>query len=199
MAIPVARVHLTVAHAALPALLPTPPVWKMMMMPEPLFSTPPPCAFVIVPKQSPSLPKPGRADAEERWDARKKAVSPASSAAGHRRRRSPESDSTSAGRASSSSERWDSRKKKSVMSASSSRSSVSRADSMERASGGGDSPIGGASSTERWDSNKRTLSRVSSSAEHLNTYMKHRPLLPGDRLDVDDDGESSSTGSNDIE
>ncbi|CAD6256944.1 unnamed protein product [Miscanthus lutarioriparius] len=67
MAIPVARVHLAMAHAALPALLPTPPKWKML----PLLPTP--CVAAIVPMP---LAKPSRADSGERWDACK--IKPAS-------------------------------------------------------------------------------------------------------------------------
>jgi hypothetical protein len=62
MAIPVARVHLAVAHAALPALVPTPPKCEML----PLLPTP--CVAVVLPKP---LAKPSRADSDERWDARK--------------------------------------------------------------------------------------------------------------------------------
>ncbi|KAJ1264785.1 hypothetical protein BS78_08G028200 [Paspalum vaginatum] len=76
MAVPVARVHLAMAHAALPALLPTPPKWKMMAAQL----TPPPCA-ALLPRSPPK--KPGRADSDERWDARKmKPASPASSSSG---------------------------------------------------------------------------------------------------------------------
>jgi len=64
MAIPVARVHLAMAHAALPALLPTPPKWKML----PLLPTP--CVATILGLPKP-LAKPSRADSDERWDARK--------------------------------------------------------------------------------------------------------------------------------
>ncbi|KAJ1264786.1 hypothetical protein BS78_08G028300 [Paspalum vaginatum] len=97
MAVPVARVHLAMAHAALPALLPTPPKWKMIA-PQ---LTPPPCVALLLPKwdarkikpsaspasssssagestassckirKRPSC-KPGRADAVDRWDAHKK-------------------------------------------------------------------------------------------------------------------------------
>jgi hypothetical protein len=62
MAIPVARVHLKVAHAALPALLPTLPKWKML----PLLPTPGPCLAAILPKLLATV-KPSRADADERW------------------------------------------------------------------------------------------------------------------------------------
>ena len=67
MAIPVARVHLAMAHAALPGLLPTPPKC-MSMMATPSLLPMPPCA-IILPSSSP--PKLSRADAAERWDAHK--------------------------------------------------------------------------------------------------------------------------------
>jgi hypothetical protein len=88
MAIPVARVHLKVAHAALPALLPTPPKWKML----PLLPTP--CLAAILPKP---LAKPSQADSDERWDARKtKSATSASSSP-----RSTDSVRSCAGRGSS--------------------------------------------------------------------------------------------------
>jgi hypothetical protein len=63
MAIPVARVHLAMAHAALPGLLPTSPRYTLL----PLLPAPP-CA-IILPNGSPA--RPSRADAAERWDAYK--------------------------------------------------------------------------------------------------------------------------------
>ncbi|KAG0528781.1 hypothetical protein BDA96_05G042200 [Sorghum bicolor] len=160
MAIPVARVHLKVAHAALPALLPTPPKWKML----PLLPTPCVAAAAILQAKTPA--KPSRADADERWDAHKnKTKTNVRSFAG--RRSSRKSSTTSPpkpGRADSA-ERWDAHKK--AASPASSSSSCS-----------GTSPISRASSGERWDVHKK---RCPPQAELL------------------DDGESSSTGSNDID
>ncbi|PUZ63004.1 hypothetical protein GQ55_3G032800 [Panicum hallii var. hallii] len=204
MAIPVARVHLAMAHAALPGLLPSPP--KCMMMMPPLLPTPP-CA-IILPSSSP--PKPSRADAAERWDAHKikpggSPTSPSSSSGG---RRSLDGESSSPGRASSC-ERWDSDKKKNVAAASSSasrtsspgRSSSSRADSEERWDAHKkpmsltSSSSSARSNTKGCDSSKRRpSSRASSTAARLDARKK-----PGARrTDELDDGESS-TGSNDIE
>ncbi|CAN6335598.1 unnamed protein product [Urochloa humidicola] len=135
MAIPVARVHLAMAHAALPALLPTPPKWKMM----PLLPTPP-CALVILPVSPPDKPKAGRADAVERWDAHE-AVKPAASPA-------------------SSCERWDSNKKTATSSTTSSSSSPSRASSSGKKWGSNKRrpvtvTVSRASSAERWDAHKK--------------------------------------------
>ena len=184
MAIPVARVHLKVAHAALPALLPTPPKWKML----PLLSTPPCVAAAVLPK--PLAKKPSRADADERWDAHKaKPASPASSASPSSGPRSaadstvrssgpglasfPRKNATSPppkpGRADSV-ERWDAHKK--TASATSS-SSSSGASSLKW-------PISRATSAERWD-----------------VHKKRRPPQP--QAEPLDDDESSSTGSNDID
>ncbi|CAL4896837.1 unnamed protein product [Urochloa decumbens] len=163
MAIPVARVHLAMAHAALPALLPTPPKWKMM----PLLPTPP-CAVIL---PIPSPPKPSHADAVERWDAHK-VVKPASPAS------SPGSGKSTAagspGRASSCSrDRWDSNKKTSTASSSSSASQSQ------------------ASSGDKWGSNKRRPVNVSraSSAERWDAHKKPRPPQAGG---IDDDGQSSN-------
>ncbi|KAK3151812.1 hypothetical protein QOZ80_3AG0250910 [Eleusine coracana subsp. coracana] len=176
------------AHAALPGLLPTPPL----------------CAAIIVPSQSPpnkpagradavdrwdackntlkSPPnKPGRADATERWDARKitaQASIPASvSSSGHMS--SPSSEAKKKSSSASSCARWDSDKKKSATSSSSSSSSSNR------------------SCPARWDSNKRpVISRgCSSSAERWDAHKKPRPPLANDDGPDVDDGDSS-TGSN---
>jgi len=185
MAIPVARVHLKVAHAALPALLPTPPKWKML----PLLPTP--CVAAILPKPAPD--KPSRDDSDERWDAHKakpaclassasssssgprSADSVRSSAAGHE---SPCKNASwppaKPGRADSA-ERWDAHKK-AVSPASSSSSSSSSATSSLASST--ECPICSASSADRWDLHK-----------------KRRPP----QAELLDDGESSSTGSNDID
>ncbi|XP_002450293.1 putative protein TPRXL [Sorghum bicolor] len=179
MAIPVARVHLKVAHAALPALLPTPPKWKML----PLLPTPCVAAAAILQAKTPA--KPSRADADERWDAHKNKTKTKSGSAEFSASSSPRSTSADsvrsfAGRRSSrkssttsppkpgradSAERWDAHKK--AASPASSSSSCS-----------GTSPISRASSGERWDVHKK---RCPPQAELL------------------DDGESSSTGSNDID
>ncbi|CAN6330576.1 unnamed protein product [Urochloa humidicola] len=170
MAIPVARVHLAMAHAALPALLPTPPKWNMM----PLLPTPP-CAVIL--PMSPPKPKPSRADAVERWDAHKtvKPASPASSSGSGKSTVSP-------GRASSC-ERWDSNKKTATPSSSSSSTTSSSSSASRRASG----------SAEKWDSNKRRPVSRASSAERWDAHKKPRPPQAGG---IDDDGQSS-TGSND--
>ncbi|CAD6235526.1 unnamed protein product [Miscanthus lutarioriparius] len=187
MAIPVARVHLAMAHAALPALLPTPPKWKML----PLLPTPP-CVAAVLPK---SLAKPSRADSDERWDARKttkptSAEPSASSSSSTTGPRSTGSVRSSAGHGSprknvtspppkpgraDSVERWDAHKK-AASPASSSSSSSSRTSSLISSSKW---PISRATSAERWD------------------VHKERPPPQADqRLD---DCESSSTGSNDLD
>ncbi|CAD6258213.1 unnamed protein product [Miscanthus lutarioriparius] len=175
MAVPVARVHLKVAHAALPALHPTPPKWKMLPL------LPMPCLAAILPIPKP-FTKPSRADSDERWDAHKaKPASTESSASS-----SPRSaDSvSSAGRGSSrnsaisppkpgradSAERWDAHKKAAIPASSS--SSSSGTSSLVSSSKW---PISHSSSSgERWDVHKK---RCQQQAELL------------------DDGESSSTGS----
>ncbi|TVU26867.1 hypothetical protein EJB05_29437, partial [Eragrostis curvula] len=174
MAIPVARVHLAMAHAALPGLLPTPPEWKMAPA---LLPTPPSAA--VLPKQSPA-PKPAcRADAVERWDACKKNALKSTSKPGR----------------ADAAERWDARKiapqasaassclsgKKSAMASSSSSSASSRSSSR----------------TAKRDGSKRPVSRGSSSAERRDAHKK--PRQPPHADAVDDDGENSSTGSNDME
>nr|CAB3463115.1 unnamed protein product [Digitaria exilis] len=164
MAIPVARVHLAMAQAALPALLPTPPKLKMMM--PPLLPTPP-CA-VVIPMSSPPR-KPSRADADQNWVASKSATK----------------CSSNPGRASSC-ERWDSNKKSAAASSSSSSSSgsssASRASSSEKWDSNNNKrrPVvtaSRASSVERWDAHK-----------------KQKPRQPPQQQaadGVDDDGQSS--------
>ncbi|RCV36539.1 hypothetical protein SETIT_7G326900v2 [Setaria italica] len=177
MAIPVARVHLAMAHAALPALLPTPPKSKML----PLLPTPPPCILIL--PMSP--PKPSRADADERWDARK-AVKPASPApsSGSSGQRTPDGKNTDRPGRASSCERWGSNKKSATSSSS---------------SGGGISSARRASSTgEKWDSNKRRPGTGSRAERWDDAHKKPRPPQAGGGID-DEDGQSSSTGSNDME
>nr|CAB3459420.1 unnamed protein product [Digitaria exilis] len=168
MAIPVARVHLAMAHAALPALLPTPPKLKMMM--PPLLPTPP-CA-VILPMSSPPPRKPSRADADQNWVASKSATK----------------CSSNPGRASSC-ERWDSNKKSAA--ASSSSSSSGGSSSASRASSSGDSKwrsnkrrpavtVSRASSAERWDAHKKP--------------RPQQQVADG----VDDDGQSSTGSNDDM-
>ncbi|TKW07876.1 hypothetical protein SEVIR_7G336600v4 [Setaria viridis] len=210
MAIPVARVHLAMAHAALPGLLPTPP--KCMM--SPLLPTPP-CVIVILPTRSPP-PKPSRADAAERWDAHKTepaAGSPTSSSSSAGGQRSLYGESSSPGRASSC-ERWDRNKKKIAAAAASS--------SASRTSSPGRSSSSRADSEEKWDARKKpvSLSSSSSSARSNNkgcdgssrrransratttaagrwdAHKKPTAALRTNEID-DDDGESS-TGSNDM-
>uniref|UniRef100_A0A0E0LVD4 1,3-beta-glucan synthase component FKS1-like domain-containing protein n=1 Tax=Oryza punctata TaxID=4537 RepID=A0A0E0LVD4_ORYPU len=163
----------------LPALLPTPPRSQML----PLLPTP---CLIILPAsfRAPpaSGPKPGRADAVERWDARKKASCSAASSS---------SSSSSSGfpcRADSC-ERWDAHKNKKAGAASSSKASggisPGRANSCERwdahKTPGSPASSTGSSrnpcrvdSVERWDSNKRPLSRASS-AERWDMNKKPRP------------------------
>ncbi|KAL6641870.1 hypothetical protein ACP70R_020051 [Stipagrostis hirtigluma subsp. patula] len=210
MAVPVARVHLAMAHAALPALLPTPPEWKAM----PLLPTPP-CA-VILPKPP---RKPSRADADERWDAHKKPASQSSSAG------KPSSDgksNISGGRASSC-ERWDINKKSVASSSSASNVSngsaisngKSRADAEERwdackkpakLAAAAESTTSSASSCspgsrttssgeKRDSSNTRAISGAPASAARWDAHKKPRPS----QADVLVDDGASSSGSNDME
>ncbi|CAN6335597.1 unnamed protein product [Urochloa humidicola] len=182
MAIPVARVHLAMAHAALPALLPTPP--KCLMLP--LLPTPPCPRAVVLPISSP--PKaPSRADADERWDARKNAPSKPGRAdsdgrwdahkinAGGRPESSSSSGSSSSstGRASSC-ERWDSNKPTASVASSSSTTSTANSSFLP--------PPKRASLSDRWDSNKRRA---------------RKPGAPP-RTDELDDGESSTGSSRDM-
>jgi hypothetical protein len=178
MAVPVARVHLKVAHAALPALLPTPPKCNMLQLLPP----PPPCVATILPKP---LAKPGRADADERWDARKtkpaSAAGPSASASSGPR--SADRIRSSAGRGSSRKnvtspppkpyradavERWDAHKKPESPASSSSSSGTSSLASSSKYK----IPISRATSAERWD-----------------VHKKRRPSQADQRLD---DGESSN-------
>ncbi|CAN6374175.1 unnamed protein product [Urochloa humidicola] len=182
MAIPVARVHLAMAHAALPGLLPTPPRCAMF----PLLPLPaPPCAIVL-PNNSP--PRPSRADASGMWDAHKHTIkpagSPASSSSGSQRslgsnkkvvtRTSPASSSRA-----DSEERWDAHKRPASPASSSSSSSASsnkmKTCHITRRPNGGRAS---SSTAERWDAHKN--GRRSPAADEV------------------DDGESS-TGSNDME
>ncbi|KAJ1287996.1 hypothetical protein BS78_02G054400 [Paspalum vaginatum] len=164
MAIPVARVHLAAAHAALPGLLPTPPNSNML----PRLATR--CVLILpmsppkpgsradaadVVRKSPSLSKPGRADAAERWDARKiKPSSPASPSSSQR----SSSDSNSGSGRSCSHERWDAKKKSS---SGSNNSLTSRA-------------AAASSAAARWDSTKLAIN-CSSSAERLDAHKKPCP------------------------
>jgi hypothetical protein len=198
MVIPVARVHLAVEHAALPALLPTPPKSKML----PLLPTSCVCVAAI-----PSLPMPpSRADSDEPWDAHKAKPRPpciASSASPWRRRSPlPATVSSSAARASSS-DVSDPRKN-----ATSPPPKPGRADSVERwdAHKNATSPPlkpGRADSVERWDAHKKAApaipgtssssSGTSSCTERWDVHKKR--CLP--QAVLLDDGESNRTGSND--
>ncbi|TVU26869.1 hypothetical protein EJB05_29440, partial [Eragrostis curvula] len=164
MAIPVARVHLAMAHAALPGLLPTPPELKKM---APLLSS----DVVVLPKQSPQL-KPGRADADERWDARKNAAKPAPPTPGR-------ADAV---------ERWDAHKAKSALSTSSSSSSSSSATSH--------SARPASSSNQKWKTNKQRAVSRAASAERWDARKQPPPVHA---KEVDDDDDKSSTGSNEVE
>jgi hypothetical protein len=170
MAITIDRVHLAVAHVALPALLPTPCV-----------------AAVVLPKP---LAKPSRADSDERWDARKTAMTkPASTHHQCSASSSPrQADSSSArrkngtappkpGRADSAGP-WVAHNKTTIpfpaSSSSSSRTSSSHV------------------SSDKWT---MTMSRASSSADRWDVHKKQRPLQATTELLDLDDGKSS-TGSN---
>ncbi|EES08538.1 hypothetical protein BDA96_05G139500 [Sorghum bicolor] len=181
MAIPVARVHLAMAHAALPALLPTPPKWKML----PLLPTPPcpcPCvAAAILPKPL-AKPKPSRADSYEsvRSSENIRVVHGSSS---------PRKSATSApppkpGRADSV-ERWDAHKKAASPALSSSLSPCSGTSSL-------------VSSCSKW-----LISRATSSAERWDVHKeRRRPPQADHHQRLVDDGESSSTagsGDDDID
>ncbi|CAL4989520.1 unnamed protein product [Urochloa decumbens] len=186
MAIPVARVHLAMAHAALPGLLPSPPGCMML----PLLPLPaPPCAAIILPNNSP--PRPSRADAAGRWDAHKTKPAgspvPSSSSSSSGSQRSLDSNkkqvvtrtsSTASSSRADSDERWDAHKTPASPAASSSSASKNRTKTCHvnrRPNGGRVSP---SSSVERWDAQK-----------------KQPRAPPADELD---DG-ASSTGSNDVE
>jgi hypothetical protein len=147
---------------------------------------PTPCVFTILGLPKP-LAKPSRADSDERWDARKtKAASIESSASSSPR--SADSVRSNAGRGSScknatspppkpgradSVERWDAHKK-----------AASRASSSSSSSSG----------TSPLVSSTCTISHASS-AERWDVHKKRRPP----QAKALDDGESSSTGSNDID
>ncbi|CAM0874759.1 unnamed protein product [Alopecurus aequalis] len=134
----VERAMAKAAAALLPGLLPTPPR-----------STVAPC-LIILPSSFASKPKPGRADAVDRWDAHKKPRSPASSCG-----------SSSPGRASSG-ERWDINKKISRSNNSSTRSSSSLSQgsnsTLRDKWGSSKRPPSRASSTDRWDTQKKARS-----------------------------------------
>ncbi|KAL6883755.1 hypothetical protein ACP4OV_011169 [Aristida adscensionis] len=184
MAVTVARVHLAVAHAALPPLLPTPP--KSMMLP--LLPTPP-CVVATLPAVSP--PKISRADSDERWDARKNAATPLAKP----------------GRADSG-ERWDAHKNKPGISpapydggkASQDGKKTTIATSSSSSRGICSSSTGASATSQTWVSNKRPVTvsvrRASSSAARWDVHKKPRSLQAA--VVLVDDGESSS-GSNDVE
>jgi hypothetical protein len=174
MAVTVARVHLAMAHAAMPGLLPTPPEWKML----PLLPTPPCAAAIAIP--APSPPKPSRADAVERWDACKSAPV-----------KSPPKPSRA-----DAVERWDACKTSSDGKDKSSSSSTGRASSCERWDVNKKSPTSfSSSSCRKWERTKRPVINrgSSSSAERWDAHKKPRLPQAGE-----DDGQSS-TGSNDME
>ncbi|KQJ92243.1 hypothetical protein BRADI_4g42445v3 [Brachypodium distachyon] len=127
------------AAALLPGLLRTPPP----------MSTPAPCIIILPAASNPKFPKPGRADAVERWDALKnRPGSPASSCG-----------STSPGRADSC-ERWDMNKiKKNPISSSSSNSKSSSSSSMSISGERYKRPPSRASSADRWDAHKKPRDR----------------------------------------
>ncbi|CAO2140901.1 unnamed protein product [Urochloa humidicola] len=191
MAIPVARVHLAMAHAALPGLLPSPPKFPMLPLLLAL-----PCAAVILPNNS-SPPRPSsRAEATERWDAHK-----TKSGGG-----TPAPPSASSPGSASSCEKWVSNNKKSAAtSSSSSRSGSSRADSEERwdankkpasaASSSAASRNKGRSSSSKRRPNNRASSSAAAGRWDAQKNGRRRAPRAGE---LGDDG-GSSTGSNDVE
>ncbi|KAF8641868.1 hypothetical protein HU200_067573 [Digitaria exilis] len=192
MAIPVARVHLAMAHAALPGLLPTPP--KCMMLP--LLRTPPCAAAVVLPS---SAPKPSRADAAGRWDAHKNKInkqtgSPASTSSsfsdaldGKNHLTTRTSSASSSNSRAYSDERWDAHKKPPAASPGASSSSSARRSSSSSSKTKTCRQI-----SKRLPNNGRAS--TSSAAERWDAHKNKKP--PVAELD---DGESSSTGSNDVE
>ncbi|KAL6905612.1 hypothetical protein ACP4OV_003213 [Aristida adscensionis] len=183
MAVTVARVHLAVAHAALPALLPTPPRSKML----PLLPTPACVVVATLPAVSP--PKISHADSDERWDAHK--TKPATA---------PTPPLAKPGRADSD-ERWDARKTKPGISlAPYAGGKTSPPDGKKTTTAAAFSSSSSSSSStrasatsQRWDSNKRAIGRVSSAAR-WDAHKKPRPLQAAG---VEDDDGASSTASND--
>ncbi|KAJ1264779.1 hypothetical protein BS78_08G027700 [Paspalum vaginatum] len=184
MAISAARVHLAAAHAALPALLPSPAKSTML----PLLA--PQCVLILPmspPKSTSSPSKGSGADVEERWDARKSAII-----------KSPSKSKGKPGREDAV-ERWDAHKIEPAASIPSSpwswsqRSWDSRSSSSTSSSSShGEQTSRASSSAARWDSNKRaTTNRSPSSAERWDAHKKPRPP-PAEQLHS---GESS-TGSN---
>ncbi|PNT65283.1 LOW QUALITY PROTEIN: hypothetical protein BRADI_4g39742v3 [Brachypodium distachyon] len=125
------------AAALLPGLLRTPPP---MSTPAPA-----PCIIILPAASNPKFPKPGRADAVERWDAHKnRPRSPASSCG-----------STSPGRADSCL-RWDMNEiKKNPRRSKSSSSSMSISGERYKR------PLSCASSADRWDAHKKPRDAVS--------------------------------------
>ncbi|KAL6905605.1 hypothetical protein ACP4OV_003206 [Aristida adscensionis] len=196
MAIPVARVHLAMAHAALPGLLPTPPLPA------------PPCLLVL-PAASPcskftAKGKPGRADAVERWDAHKTkhAGNPSSSPPPPPPPPPPPSSSSSTsscqlssgsspGRASSC-ERWDINKKGQSSASSSSTSSARHQRRAGAAAAAATSagtappqppPPAGRRRARGGTATSGPVSRASS-AERLDTHKKPRPEEVAEGLDA---------------
>ncbi|GJN28284.1 hypothetical protein PR202_gb16391 [Eleusine coracana subsp. coracana] len=143
----------------------------------PLLPTPP-CLVVLPTSPPPQSKTTSRADADERWDARKNATvikaAPPVSVSGR-------ADAV---------DRWDINKKKSVTSSSSSSSSSASPASSSH---------GSSSSTQKWNTNKKNQSTISraDSAQRWDAHKKQpRPLTKARDLDDDD---RSSTGSNDVE
>ncbi|KAK3118426.1 hypothetical protein QOZ80_9BG0698870 [Eleusine coracana subsp. coracana] len=167
MTTPTERAEVYFANALLPATLPTPPRSKMM----PLLPTPP--CLVILPT---SPPKPSRADADERWDARKNAAlvnkAPPMSVPGR-------ADAM---------DRWDAHKiKPSGLSTSASSSTSSTSPASSRSS----------SSSQKWILNKKKQ-RAISRADSAQSWDAKKKKQHNTRDEPDDDGKSS-TGSNDVE
>ncbi|PWZ26331.1 hypothetical protein Zm00014a_027569 [Zea mays] len=131
-------------------------------------------------------PKPGRADSDERWDARKTMTGLASSTDQSSASSSPRS--TSADRVRGSAQRRGSSCKNATAP-----SKPGRADSAVR--WGAHKKVANPASSSSSSSSSGTSSLASSSAERWDVHKKHRPPQATELLDDD----KSSTGSNDID
>uniref|UniRef100_A0A0D9WGV6 Uncharacterized protein n=1 Tax=Leersia perrieri TaxID=77586 RepID=A0A0D9WGV6_9ORYZ len=159
-----------VAAAALPALLPTPPRSKMV----PLLPTP---CLIILPTSfaSPSsAPKPGRADAVERWDAHKTRAGGDTMTSPLPTTKRPAADRGRGVCRADACDRWDSNK---TSSTSPSRSSTSSSSSLSLSS----EPFRRGSSSSRSPARSSSTSSRASSAERWDIHKK--PRLQSGALD----------------